>query len=304
MTRAILKTLAYFDIFDYPLTLVEVWKWLYLEENRKVSLNEVEEGLKQLSDKVGTKEGFWFLKGRPEIIKTRLERYSIAEEKFKKLISQARILRQAPWIKLIAVCNRLAYSNTDEKGDIDLFIITAKNRLWLTRLLVVGYLKIINLRPRPDNKEDAIDTNFFLSEDSLKVDYLGVDTEGRDKNRSLVYWLDQLIPVYETDNAYQRFLTANSWLKEYLPNSFGCQLNGRRAVKQTVFSKIINSILSLFAFESLARKFQLKIMPSKLKEMMNKDSRVMVNGKLLKFHLEDKRENYLKLWRSKLNEIG
>src|SRR3989344_5661676 len=164
MTRAILKTLAYFDIFDYPLTLVEVWKWLYLEENRKVSLNEVEEGLKQLSDKVGTKEGFWFLKGRPEIIKTRLERYSIAEEKFKKLISQARILRQAPWIKLIAVCNRLAYSNTDEKGDIDLFIITAKNRLWLTRLLVVGYLKIINLRPRPDNKEDAIDTNFFLSE--------------------------------------------------------------------------------------------------------------------------------------------
>jgi len=304
MTQAILKTIVYFDIFDYPLTLVEVWKWLYLDENRKVSLNEVEEGLKQLSDKVETKEGFWFLKGRFEIIKTRLERYSIAEEKFKKLIKQTRILRQVPWIKLMAVCNRLAYSNTDEKGDIDLFIIAAKNRLWLTRLLVVGYLKIINRRPRPDNKKDAIDTNFFLSEDSLKVDYLGVDAEGRDKNLSLVYWLDQLIPVYQTDNAYQRFLTANSWLKEYLPNSFGCQLNDRRTVKATLVSRITGWLLSWLIFEDLARKFQLKIMPLKLKEMMNKDSRVMVNGKLLKFHLEDKRENYLKLWQNKLNEIG
>ena len=163
MTQAILKTLAYFDIFDYPLTLVEIWKWLYVENNRSASLSEVRQSLAQLAGRVETKNGFWFLPGRSGIIQTRLERYSIAEEKFKKLLKVVKVLRRIPFIKMIAVCNRLAYSNTDEKGDIDLFIITEKNRLWLTRLLAVGWLKLNKQRPMPGNKKDAIDTNFFLS---------------------------------------------------------------------------------------------------------------------------------------------
>ena len=138
----------------------------------------------------------------------------------------------------------------------------------------------------------------------MQVDYLGVQTDDRHKNLSLVYWLDQLAPVYDIDNSYQRFLEANDWLKEYLPNAFGYQLNDRRTVKATLVSRIIGWLLSWLTFENLARKFQLKIMPLRLKELMNKDSRVMVNDKLLKFHLEDKRENYLKLWQDKLNEIG
>src|SRR3989338_3671881 len=193
MTQAILKTLAYFDIFDYPLTLVEIWKWLYVENNRSASLSEVRQSLAQLAGRVETKNGFWFLPGRSGIIQTRLERDSIAE----------------------------------------------KNRLWLTRLLAVGWLKLNKQRPMPGNKKDAIDTNFFLSEADLQVDYLGVQTDDRHKNLSLVYWLDQLAPVYDIDNSYQRFLEANDWLKEYLPNAFGYQLNDRRTVKATLVSRII-----------------------------------------------------------------
>ena len=301
MNKAILKTLAYFNIFDYPLTLVEVWKWLY---GYKVSINEVREALDSLSDRVGEKNGFYFLKSREEIIATRLKRYSIAEDKYNKAKSIIKVLSKIPFIKMIAVCNTLAYSNTDIKGDIDLFIIAKKNRLWLTRLLVVGWLKFKNQRPIPGNKKDAIDTNFFLSETDLNVDYLGIRSNDQDNNLSLVYWLDQLVPIYDRDNTYNRFMDANSWLKEYLPNSIGYELNDRRVIKSNLYSKIVGWLLNIFSFEYLAKAFQLTIMPVRLKQIMNKDSRVIVNEKLLKFHQEDKRVDYLRIWQEKLNEIS
>ncbi len=313
LQKPILSTLAYFDIFEYPLTLVEIWRWLYYTDKSRIStegsrinqgsITDIEESLSQLLNKVESKNGFFFLKGREDIIQTRLNRYSIAEDKFKKAKRTVKVLRKIPFIKMVAVCNTLAYSNTDKAGDIDLFIITKKNRLWLTRLLVVGFLKFKRQRPVPGNKQDAIDTNFFLSEENLNVSYLGIQSNDINKNLSLVYWIDQLVPIYDTDNTYKIFLEANGWIKNYLPNSTGYQLNDRRLIKSNWFSRSVSMILNLFSFEKLAEKFQLKIMPSGLKEIMNKDSRVIVNDKILKFHLEDKRVGYLDKFNNTLKQL-
>ncbi|PIY95520.1 hypothetical protein COY65_03025, partial [Candidatus Jorgensenbacteria bacterium CG_4_10_14_0_8_um_filter_39_13] len=104
------------------------------------------------------------------------------------------------------------------------------------------------------------------------------------------FWVNQFVPVYD-DGVFSQFVGANRWVKNYLPNSFEYQLNDRRQVGQ---AKYVKRLISLFVdrdfIEKLSMKYQMKIMPSDLKAMMNKDSRVIVNEKVLKFHRHDSRQ--------------
>src|SRR3989344_5226527 len=313
LSQAVLGTLAYFDIFGYPLTLVEIWKWLNTDKSpinhgwhtdnppitHRYGLLDIEVTLGQLTDKIETKNGFYFLKGRQEIIEKRLKRYGYAEDKFKRAVKFIKILRFIPFIKMIAVCNTLAYSNASPEGDIDLFIIAHKNRLWLTRLLTVGFLKIFRVRPRDNNKMDALDANFFLSEDSLDIKNLKIGAN----DIYLTYWIDQLVPIYDTNNTYQKFQEANGWIKETLPNALGYSLNERRQVKKSLLLVTCYLLLITGFLEKLAKKLQLKIMPQILKAMMNQDTRVVVNDQILKFHRDDRRAEYQEKFDKLLNSL-
>ena len=45
-------------------------------------------------------------------------------------------------------------------------------------------------------------------------------------------------------------------------------------------------------------------MPDKLKELAGKDSRVILNNNILKFHSEDNRLKYFNLWQKKIKPAG
>src|SRR3989339_2255006 len=88
LEKSILSTISYFDIFDFPLTLMEIWKWLWSDREPHVfRLDEIRETLEEsgyLQKRLGAQGGFYFLTGREGIIQTRLERYSLAELKYHK----------------------------------------------------------------------------------------------------------------------------------------------------------------------------------------------------------------------------
>ena len=70
--ESILKTLLYSDIFDYPLSKEEIWKFL-ISKNKE----DKQSFLKYLSLKnnlFNHKNNFYFIKGRIEIIKKRQEK--------------------------------------------------------------------------------------------------------------------------------------------------------------------------------------------------------------------------------------
>ena len=46
--RAILNTLAYFNLFDYPLTMSEVWQFLFWPNGQRMSLEQVATELETL----------------------------------------------------------------------------------------------------------------------------------------------------------------------------------------------------------------------------------------------------------------
>lgn len=316
----IIQTLAYFHIFKHPLTDFELWKFLFDEDNssdkKRYTLCEIKKTLEELKTKnfIHEYNGFYSLyPGRiistEEMVNERMRKARLSEAKYKKALRIIRILQNIPTIKMIGICNSLAFNNADRKSDIDLFIITEKKGLWFSRLITVGILKLLKLRPTPYNSQDKICASFFVSEEELNFADISIFKSPEEKDKFdiyLLYWLTTMVPIYNNSETYEKFVAENQWVKKFLPNWNLYVINRQRKINQK--RNILFILFFLFEMifpENLSRKFQLMIMPKALKKIANKDTRVIINDSMLKFHDKDRRgkiyESWEKLKKSLLN---
>lgn len=217
MEKAILRTLAYADVFDYPLNKDEIWRWLIAEKRSQKTgdRKKFTRSLKSIldSDKIHFIRGFYCLKDREKIILLRKRKEQYSASKIKLAGKVAGILRLIPWVKLVGVTGALAMRNADKEDDIDLLIITTPNRLWLTRLLAVFLLELTGKRRRPDEEKvkDKICLNMFLDENHLALPQ-------KERDLFSAHEVYQMEPFWQEERTYQRFLKANSWSQKFLPN--------------------------------------------------------------------------------------
>ncbi|KPJ70358.1 hypothetical protein AMJ51_02135 [Microgenomates bacterium DG_75] len=212
--KAILRTLAYADIFDYPLTSSEVWRFLIGQ--KKVGIDTLQKVLKQIQadeKQIEADIDFYFLAKRRKIIALRKKRQIWSRKKMKIARRAAGWLKLLPSIKMVAVTGALAMENSDKDDDIDLLIITAENRLWLTRLLTVLLIEMVAQRRRPGDKQvkDKICLNMFLDESHLRV-------PKKEQDLFAAHEVCQLKPIWERIGTYQKFIQKNQWVKQFLPN--------------------------------------------------------------------------------------
>lgn len=190
------KTLTYADIFDYPLTREEVYRWLIKGD----SFTRVKES------------PYWnYLPGRAKLVALRQRREQSSKIKFAKLKKIIFVFKLIPWIKLVCVTGALAMNNADKNDDMDLMIVTAKNRLWLTRL-IISLLLLPHLRGgRMDSSKvaDRICINLWLDESALAI---------KQQDLYIAHEVCQAQPIFERDNTYQKFINSNLWFKQFLPN--------------------------------------------------------------------------------------
>lgn len=322
LKKAIVKTIAFFDLFNFPLADFEVWKWLWADftsgpisfkgvepPGHNASLQEVKSILEngELSNILETKNGFYFLRGRSETVKTRMVRYNYAGRKFARAVRVAKLLRFIPWIKMIAVGNIIGANNMQDEGDIDLFIVVAKKRIWITRFFAAAFMAVLNLRPQAGDMRDKICLSFFVSEEAMDLERLMLDNSplppfdkgGKEESDIyFIYWLAGLVPIYKAGNVYGKFVEANSWIKNYLSGWRPVEPARWRCVSG--MPKIYRLAAGICGFlEPIFKKVQLKALPRAIKEMANKDTRVVVDDKILKFHTNDRREEYRKKWEEK-----
>jgi predicted nucleotidyltransferase len=296
LEKSILATIAYFDVFNYPLTVAEIWKWLYSkEESRDGSLTigeiwKILENNQSLKSLVNSYRGFYFLKNRDDLVEVREVRYVLAMKKIKRARRVAKFLKFIPGIKMIALCNSLAWTNAREESDIDFFIVTGKNKIWTARFWAAGFLQIFGLRPSKKNTRDKICLSFFADYDSLNLESLTTGSP----DIYLIYWVAQLQPLFDRGGMYNKFWQANAWIKKFLPNVF--PRDGINEVSE-------NRPVKIGLGEKFFRWLQLKLMPKNLKDMANRDGRVVVSDHILKFHANDRREEYKKIWEEKMANL-
>jgi predicted nucleotidyltransferase len=206
---AVLKTLKYGDLFDCPQTKNEVKKFLIAEIKSNVFKK-----ILTSSPEISFDSGYYFLRGREKIIDTKKKREKESLLKIEKTKKLSFWLYKIPSILLFGISGSVAAKNAESSDDIDIFVITNKNTLWATRLLMIIFLKFLGVYrgKQEKNVKNKFCLNMFLTDESMVFN----------KNRRNIYTareICQLIPIFQRENTYSNFLIKNNWVKEYLPNA-------------------------------------------------------------------------------------
>jgi hypothetical protein len=298
LKEAIVKTVAYFDMFDYPLTGFEIWQFLEVKCELFEVIGLLEGGLSALE----SRKGFYFLGGRSSIVAKRLSRYRTTDRKFNRAVFLARIYKYIPWIKMIAVGNLMGSHNLKAETDIDLFIVTEAKRIWLSRFFCVSLINLFGWRPKPGSTKDKICLSFFTSETALDLNKFRLSQDDWYFN----YWLANLTPIYQKDGIYEKLIQANGWLEKTLPNWEKRLAGSARRDAGRGPEQFYHEVVDLFfgGLEQWFKGLQFKLMPKNLQIMMNKDTRVVINDKILKLHTNDRREEYREQFMKKIKSLS
>lgn len=242
----ILKWLAYFDVFQHPLTNKE------LSQLCSCDVSVIKEQVQYLE-----KERRCFVHGEYVSINSDVE--SFAEQRkfkeaeagkyFNKLPRYVRLIRKFPFVKGIAISGSLSKNVMYEDGDVDYFIITQENRMWLCRTLLILFKKTVLL-----NSRKYFCLNYFVDEKNLKI---------RDQNIFTAVEIAYLLPVYNLE-LFDDLKKQNSWINNFIPpvnldiSTIQLEKRKRLSILEKIFSKNLGEKLDIYFMQLTYKRWQRK----------------------------------------------
>lgn len=288
---AIVKTVAFFDVFDYPLTVDEVSERLLgFEASREDIQHTV-----QKSERILFIDGYVVFPQRERIVALRLQNVSQDLALWKRVKKYEWIFRCVPFLHGVYVCNRLAISQGIEESDIDLFVVADTGRMFFVRTMLLVIFQIFGARRHGDKIPGRFCLSFFvdMSAADLSPLLLGSDIY-------FAYWFLLLKPLYGIFDIAKM----NTWIEEYFsknilpsssdvnfsrPNFFGDFL-------QWIFGgKFGNFIERRLMSWQLARAV-------KKSEALGKPDGLVLTEHCLKFHDHDMRSQYFREWKRRIEK--
>jgi len=295
LVKSLLRTIRYFDLFDFPLKADELITQLY-KYDRPAHIKEVEGILKELVHLRILEEikEYYVKKGRGGIIEIRKAHKFISEKLWNRTKLYGNYMRSVPFVEMIAVCNNLAYNNASDQSDIDLFIVVKPGRMWIARLFLTALLHFHGVRRHGIHTIGRFCLSFFITSDNLNLERMQIKPE----DPYLAYWMIQLKPIYG-EEIYGRFKSENQpWMKNYGLNfakdSSAAFDPGKPAVIKSALEWILKAKIGDSLENLLKRTLKRKTLRS-MKELSPKSS-VIVSDRMLKFHNHDRRQEYFERW--------
>lgn len=207
---AILVTLAYFDVFDFPLTQDELIRFLH--SVKRVRSDVIIHELSTIPYIHSKDRIFYHLPKREKLVAQRQEREIISKRKIEKALFSIHLLRWIPTILFVGLSGSLAMNNGDKDSDIDLFLITIPHTLWITRALVwLIFVLIGNRRKRNTKGKDSMCVNMLMD-----MRYLAFPPDRCDIYTA--HEVVQIVPLVDKYHTYARLLQSNQWIKKLLAN--------------------------------------------------------------------------------------
>ncbi|HTP00506.1 MAG TPA: hypothetical protein VMJ64_03975 [Anaerolineales bacterium] len=197
--RAILETLAYSDIFNYPLRADEIVRYMPVA----ATLEQVRRSLDDAGPVVQCLRGYYFLEGREAIVRVRERREPASLKQLRVAYRIGRLLGRLPFIRMAALTGSLAVLNSDATADLDYMLVAAPDRVWTARGLAVLMGRLTS------HLGYTLCPNLIVSERRL---------EWADRSLYSAREICQMIPITGLPT-YVKLRGANTWTQRYLPNA-------------------------------------------------------------------------------------
>ena len=221
--------LHYFGIFKYPLTLEEIHRF----NPFKTTIDEVESVLSKQLDvaRVFVIDQFYMKENEPSWVAERIA----GEERARKLLGKAKkfvkIISAFPFVRGIAISGSLSKFYASENPDIDYFIITEKNRLWIARSFLHMFKKLTFIT----GHQHYFCMNYFIDTEALTIEH---------PNLYSAIEVKTLLPTYNED-ILRAFHEMNTWSDDILPNHRADPtktylLKERKEILKSFFEWILN----------------------------------------------------------------
>jgi len=198
--RAVVDTIAYGAVFECPMTLTEIHRSLM---GVSLSRNEVSRLLRHhplVRASVEAEPPYHFLKGRRSSVEARREAARSTRELLAREDFAIGLVRRTPFVRMVAFSGATAHENSRD-GDVDLFVVTARERTWAVAFLLFVAMKLLGRRR-------TICLNYFLSEDRLALEERDAFTASQ---------IVSLKPV-SGSGVFYRLVRANPWGASFFPN--------------------------------------------------------------------------------------
>ncbi|MDD4289680.1 MAG: hypothetical protein PHH83_00180 [Patescibacteria group bacterium] len=298
LEKSILKTIIYFDIFNHPLSPIEIFQYLIDYKSDFKSIIYILETSENLKRYIEFKNGFYFLRGKKNILEIRNQNRLNSEKKIRLAVKTAQFIRYIPFIKCVCLSGSIPHFNTEKNSDIDFFIVIKIDYLWFSRFFVTIISHILGRRRHGRKIKDRLCLNFYLTDENLNLENLCYEDE-----LWFYFWFTQIFPILGKDE-YRNFIKQNQWILKRLPNFIEFNNISDSSIKESGVSQSFKKFFEIVLdndfgrfLDYILREIQIfKMSFNKKSKRNNGGKEVIVNDRMLKFHETDPRKYYNKIF--------
>lgn len=202
LQQSIIKTLLYYDIFNYPLKGKEIHRFLSVDNGKAKAIEEALEHLchQQLIFRF---DEFFSVQNSERNILRRKKGNDFAKRSTPIAIKRARLLASFPFVRAVFASGSFSKGYMDENSDLDFFIVTSPGRLWISRTIIVMFKRVFFF-----NSHKYFCCNYFVDSNHLEIE---------EKNLFTATELATLVPLYG-HRMYTSLMHRNAWLLNFFPN--------------------------------------------------------------------------------------
>ncbi len=225
---AVLQTLAYFEVFQYPLREEELLAFCAEPGATPELLTEILQNLLE-QGRIYQFGAFFQLTNNASWASKRLEYNRRADAVLPRARRMAGFIAKFPFVRAVFVSGSLSKHCMRPESDVDFFIVTSPGRLWVARTALVLFKKIFLL-----NSHKYFCVNYFVDTEHLEVE---------EKNLFTATESVTLLPMWGVDY-YDDFCRANTWAWQRFPHCARRSTADLPPVETGFFKKMLESLFS------------------------------------------------------------